>query len=560
MRAVLSVLCVLALAPDASAQVRSLADADLPPGVSEQLQTVIDDPSTVHFAASGFIAGSETIGSNVAAFDGLLTVAGRVEGDIVVVNGDLEFESGAWVMGNVTVVGGSLRGADLATIGGTITIYGEGFSLYRRGERLVSTSRRRWRDRSHGGYDDDGDRWGRSEFLVRIGENYNRVEGLPLQFGPDIWTGGRSPFHVQALAVWRTATGSPFDTREMGYVARAEQFLGSALRVGGSIRSTVQPIESWSLSDTEASLAAALFHEDFRDYYERTGWSAYLRLAPRRSPLDLTIEYRDEDHETAPVRDPWTLFDGEDVWREQPLAAEGNIRLLTGSTELDFTRGSDFHRRGWLLRSVVNHRLDGDLTVPTSASTAPLHFNRSFTSGLIDVRRYQRIGWDAVLGLRAVAGGSAKPEPLPPQFQHALGGAGSLPGYHAFRVDCGARSTLVRRTAGSDEDEFFFPSYGCDRFALIQAEYRGGFDFRLGGHYSPHERDWGWHVDSSINWIVFFDAARAWSYARSDAFDTGTLYDVGGGVILGGFGLYGAVPLNGADRKLSLFVRLGPRF
>jgi hypothetical protein len=38
------------------------------------------------------------------------------------------------------------------------------------------------------------------------------------------------------------------------------------------------------------------------------------------------------------------------------------------------------------------------------------------------------------------------------------------------------------------------------------------------------------------------------------------LYDVGAGVILGGFGIYGAVPLDSRDRGMRFFVRLGPRF
>jgi hypothetical protein len=44
------------------------------------------------------------------------------------------------------------------------------------------------------------------------------------------------------------------------------------------------------------------------------------------------------------------------------------------------------------------------------------------------------------------------------------------------------------------------------------------------------------------------------------ATDTETLYDVGAGIVLGDFGVYGAVPLTGDDRSLRFFVRLGARF
>lgn len=551
MRAVLATLCVLALAHGASAQSLNLHDADLPRGVATQLQSIVDDPATVRYEGPATIPAGTVVSSSVVGFDGLLTIAGRVLGHVIVVNADLMLEPGAEVTGDVTIVAGSLRGGDEAVLGGTVTVYGEGFSLYRGGERVFAS--RHW-GRSR---DRDGRHWGRSEFLVRIEDSYNRVEGLPLQFGPDLWTGGRSPLHVQALATWRTAAGGPGRTEEFGYVARAEQFVGRAFRLGASVRSSVEPIEDWTLSDVETSLAAALFHEDLLDHYEREGWSAYARLAPRGSPLDLTVEYRDERHATVHVRDPWTLFDRDDIWRAQPLVAEGDIQLVSGTAELDFRRGSDFGVRGWLVRGQIRHALGGQLETPANDIVAPRTFVNDFTTGTLDVRTYQRVGWDAVLGLRAVGGGSANRQALPPQFQHALGGAGSLPGYANFALDCGARRVLVRR--GDDAGEqAFFPGYGCDRFALGQVEYRGGFDVHIGDR--RRSDDWGWHVDSSVNWIVFFDAARGWAYDDIGTLDSGTLYDVGAGVILGGLGIYGAVPLSETDRGLRLFVRLGPRF
>ena len=54
-------------------------------------------------------------------------------------------------------------------------------------------------------------------------------------------------------------------------MVRAEQHMGPGGRfsVGGSAHSVVQPIESWQLTNIEASLAAFLLHEDYRDYYKR---------------------------------------------------------------------------------------------------------------------------------------------------------------------------------------------------------------------------------------------------------------------------------------------------
>ncbi|MGH7554738.1 MAG: hypothetical protein ACREMQ_17185, partial [Longimicrobiales bacterium] len=355
MRAVVLALCALSLSGRAfaQAQVSDLRNADLPRGVAEELQAVIDHPSTLRYTGPATIEATRTVPGNLAVFDGLLTIAGRVEGDVVVVNGSIAFESGASVTGNVTVVAGLVRGDDVARIGGTVTVYSEGFDLFRRVERFVSGHDGDWQN--------EHDEYGRSQFRLAISQNYNRVEGLPLEFGPELWSGGRYPFHLQATAIWRTATGSPFDTEDMGYLLRAEQFLPGWVRVGGTFRSTVQPIEDWTISDVEASLATALFHDDFRDYFSRSGWSAYARVAPRHSPLDLRVEYRDESHKTEPVRDPWTLFDHDDLWRPQPLVAEGDVSLLAGSATLDFRKGRDRHPRGSLFRATVLHQLDGDL-------------------------------------------------------------------------------------------------------------------------------------------------------------------------------------------------------
>ena len=58
-----------------------------------------------------------------------------------------------------------------------------------------------------------------------------------------------------------------------------------------------------------------------------------------------------------------------------------------------------------------------------------------------------------------------------------------------------------------------FPSYGCDRFALFQAEFRGNLfmDWSPGwdDEGDPWDDDWNWYpeIDFSPNWAAFFNAA-----------------------------------------------------
>lgn len=568
MRIVPLTMCLLAVATTVQAQERPLAKADLPRYVEARLTAIIENPATKQI--NGPVTIADTVGGNVVVFKGPVVVTGKIEGDLIVVESNIDFQQGATVTGDVTIIGGDATGLESADIGGTVTMYGEGFDLFHRGEKVyaANSSRRRvYRD------DDRGD-WGHSSLLVRTGWNYNRVEGLPVQFGPGIMTSGRNPTHVQALAIWRTAVSGPFNTAEWGYEVRAEQFMGGhrGFRVGASLRSVIDPIEDWQMGKSESSLSTFLLHNDNHDYFQRAGWSAFARYTPRATGLSIAVDYSDENHSAQPARDPWTLFSNNDEWRLQPLVAEGRLRTLNGALELDRRNNSSYPTAGFLVRTELTQALGGSLTIPAAynpvAVAGPpraMPVARQFTNGLIDARVYRAAGPDGTLSLRAVATGALGNTSLPPQFQHALGGVGSLPGYALFAADCGARASSVVRA--DDRNKSFFPYYGCDRTAMLSAEYRGGFDLHLGGFDSRDDENDGydagrWDLDSHPRWIVFFDAGRGWAQGKKTrgAADTGALYDAGAGIQIGDVGIYGALPLTGSDRGLQLFLRFGPRF
>jgi hypothetical protein len=148
-----------------------------------------------------------------------------------------------------------------------------------------------------------------------------------------------------------------------------------------------------------------------------------------------------------------------------------------------------------------------------------------------------------------------------------LGGEGSLPGYGFFALDCGARERRVITAPAEGGPAEFFPAYGCDRFALGQAEYRGELSFRLdlglgGGddgdeEWSEGEGGTGLHAD--LGWVLFADVGRAWT-RDPDLRDEETAADVGFGVLLGRLGVYLAVPVAEGGDGVNLFVRLNPRF
>ena len=95
------------------------------------------------------------------------------------------------------------------------------------------------------------------------------------------------------------------------------------------------------LSNLEASLATFILHKDYRDYYEREGWSAYARFRFPVLPVELRAEYFQEDHAFIPVAGPWSLTKNNRPWRNQPLVAEGDLRYLEAHLTIDSRNSRD---------------------------------------------------------------------------------------------------------------------------------------------------------------------------------------------------------------------------
>lgn len=565
---------VLAWGTPLRGQEPSLERADLPRWVEEDVINFFNDPTTIHFTGRTRIPSTRVILGDVAALGGPFTIAGEVDGDLVVVNGDLVLEAGGAVTGDVLVVGGRVFGEELGEIGGNLRVFAEPLRYIQRGERIALAGTPPERE----GYGPDFP-WGDARFTIKSGQNYNRTEGLPVMFGPSFRTAGANPLRLDLFAIWRTDMGFDLSQDELGYAIRAEQALGGRnnIAVGGTFFSNVEPIEDWGITNLEASLTTFILHDDFRDYYERKGWSAYAEVRLPYTPVEFRAEYFDEEHDFMPVASPWSITKNDDPWREQPLVAEGDVRFMEGTITVDTRNDLNDPTDGWLLRASARRGLGGDIFIPshflsdesTDDPIAPQEFDTDFLTGFLDARTYLRINPGASLNLRGVAGGALNDVPLPPQFQHAIGGVGSLPGHAKFAQDCGARDAtrfFGHRKDGSVVASNAFPYYGCDRFALFQAEFRGSLFMDWGFGWDepqdPWDDDWDWYpkIDFSPSWAAFFNAGRAWNVGDEDV---DTLMDLGLGVFFGDLGIYFAYPLTedaNGNREGNFFIRLSRRF
>jgi len=565
---------LLAVATPLVGQEPTLEEADLPRWVEEDLINFFNDPSTIHFTGRTRIPSTREVLGDVAALGGPFTIAGQVDGDLVVVNGDVVFETGGVVTGDVLIVGGRIYGDDVAQIGGDLRVFDEPLRYVQRGDRIESAGR----PSERGGFGPDFP-WGDVRFTLKSGQNYNRTEGLPIVFGPSFRTAGSNPLRFDLYGIWRTDSGFATSEEEWGYAVGIEQALGgrNTLFVGGSFFSKVDPIEDWGINNLEASLASFILHDDYRDYYQREGWSAFVRFRFPYTPVQIRAEYFHEDHDFMPVTSPWSIRRNDDPWRNQPLVAEGSTRFLEGSLIIDSRNDPGDPSDGWLIQGTVRRGIGGDLAVPAHflsdegppEAVDAVEYDTDFFTGFVDARGYLRINPGASLNLRAVAGGALNDVPLPPQFQHALGGVGSLPGHEPFAQDCGARD--ASRAFDHEKNDVItrhsvFPSYGCDRFALFQAEFRGKLfaDWDLGwdDEGDPWQEDWNWYpeIDFSPTWAAFFNAGKAWNIKGSDQ---DTMVDLGVGIFFGDLGVYYAYPLTedeNGDRNGNFFIRLSRRF
>lgn len=534
--------CALLWAGGLAAQV-PITESALTPDAAAGIIAFYNSAETILNGESHIAQGS-VVGGSVALLDGTLTLAGRIGGQLLIINGDLVVLPGGTVDGNVTVVGGTIRGAQHLEAT-AVQWYRDRLKYELRDGQLVLMRDALIADEISAGREFG---FGRTDLLIASRGAYNRSEGLPVHVGPRLTLGRANPTLLEGLFIFRTAAGFHFDEHDYGYALRAEQFLGGrrAARIGVQIASETVPIETWGLSDREASLAAFVLHRDYRDHYMREGWSAYVASGRRGLPLDWRVEFASQRFHSAQLRDPYSIFDNPDPWRREVGMPEARLNLLRAASLYDTRNENRDPSTGWLIRAEAEHALSVE-----SGSTEG--YAPDYRYGLIDLRRYARLSPYARVSLRVVAAGSLDGEALPPFRQQALGGEGSLPGYERYEFDCGGHDIGAGILAQT-------PFYGCDRLALLQLEYQSNFRW-LARRVSDLGRDFG--LLENVKAVLFFDAGRAWTEEQARGMrGTGPgdfVADAGVGVRFGGVGAYWAFPLSSRGSGANFFVRYGPR-
>ncbi|MBZ0269909.1 BamA/TamA family outer membrane protein, partial [bacterium] len=240
--------------------------------------------------------------------------------------------------------------------------------------------------------------------------------------------------------------------------------------------------DDFRIGTTENSLAAFFFRQDWRDYHEAEGVSAFVRgyAGPDQEVL---VRWRREDHRSVSKTTDWGLFEGETRMRVNRPVDEGQLRALSVAYGLDTRNHRTQPTRGFLART--NWEWAG------GAFGGDFEFQR----GRVDLRRYIKLSPDHFLDIRLLGA-------MIDEAHRAADGGGELDGFAAIpvqeRLYLGGIGTM-RATQ--------FKSLAGDRAVLANVEMRV-------------------EIFDDLQAVVFTDLGDAWVEADAE-FDLKTDAGIG---------------------------------
>ncbi len=417
-RPVLLALAALAVAaPGAAGQAVGL-DPGLPLATRTLLERRLAAPDAVLSTRDTTVATGDTLAGSLVQVGARLVVDGTVTGDVTALGGEVTVHPGARIGGDLLVVGGRLYGTTMARVGGR-QAWQHGTEVHV--ERPTADSlyvaytppSRRFPIQPRGLFG-----------LVPL--EYNGVDGL--LFGVEaqlVLPRGQPYTELYGGPVFRTTRDDV--GWEVGF-ARDVPRLG--LTVGARGYHLTDTAQRWHRPDLTNSLAALLFANDDRAYFDRRGYALWVERS-LGLPFAARVGWRDDRFESLTSRRTFALFADHDDWPDNPSITPGRGRSLGASLVVDRRNVPEFPTRGWYADARVDHwGFGGDF---------------DFDWGQAEARGWVPLGGGTFVGARVVTGGRlGGSDTLAPQFWYRLGGAGTLTGYDALASDlAGDRMALA---------------------------------------------------------------------------------------------------------------------
>ncbi|HEY8257477.1 MAG TPA: BamA/TamA family outer membrane protein [Gemmatimonadales bacterium] len=548
-------------------------DPDLPPGdstivrggpppevVAALIAAFNDSAATRTEGDVTFPEGSSFTG-RLAHFRGSLRIAGRISGPVTVVNATLYLLPGADVEGDILVVGGRLIRSAGASHQGEEQVFWDAAPVSREDDgMLVLRERRRPLGELATARTSFQTGRVRTTLFLATGGTYNRVEGLPIVFGPlfELRPTRGILARLDVRGILRTAGEGSRLTSDFGYTIRGE-LRSSVGGVGGRIYSELGAIEDQPLSASESGWSAFLLQRDYHDYFERVGAGGYAWVQPVRA-FRLELSLRRDHERSVRATDPWSLLRNSDRWRRNPLIDDGHFFTTGVEAVFDTRNQRDFPTTGWYLRARFEHGTSDDVapvTLPDVVRPRVPLGDYAFDRLLLDFRRYSRLTPSLRVNGRLRADGWLAGDRLPVQRRVSLGGPDLLPGYDFRAFTCTPRGF-------SDASALAL----CDRSIVAQLEVRTRLGLNLGYRLKSKDGGRGRFIGIEEADLVFLgDFGKSWlagagpeqvSVNRIPSFDEWKA-DVGIGLDAGEIGAYLAKGLSDGE-PIKFLVRLQRRF
>ncbi|MCX6132653.1 MAG: DUF5686 family protein [Ignavibacteriales bacterium] len=383
--------------------------------------TKVNEDSNVTYQGNTVIQRGDTLNTNVIVKGGDLTIYGHVNGDVLVIGGDVYLRDGAYVGGNIKVINGEVNKDDDAIVMGYID---KGSSKKEKAYREEEKNFRRSSTKLNANWVSETTNL--DNFIFR----YNRVEGLFLGVGSEkryYWDNQRS------YSLYGSA-GYGFKSHHWrGNLGLSRQFAfddGQLIEIEAEAHSLTDTKDDWLIGVQENTAAALLIHEDYRDYYRRDGYGINLGYATQREYItgQLKVGYLADEYRSMENQTEWSFFGGSKQFRPNPAIDDGKMGSIFTSAGLSTVTSTIYGPEGWSILAtaeVADKNLGGVYT-----------FNRY----VADVRRYQPLGRYDNLNIRVRVGSSEGALPLQKTFE--IGGLGTVQGF-PFKGEMGNRMVLM---------------------------------------------------------------------------------------------------------------------
>ena len=451
--------------------------------LAEDTNVIADEDTSVTYEGNTVIEKTDTVNSNVVVKAGTLTVYGRINGDVLVVGGDLKIKDNAYISGNVKIINGEVTKDDDAVVVGYID---KTSSHKEKAYREEAKDFRSASTRLNANWVPETTNL--DNFIFR----YNRVEGLFLGMGSEkryYWDGQKQYSTYGSI-------GYGFKSHNWrGNLGLSRQFAfdeGQLFEFEIEGHSLTDSKEDWLIGTGENTAAAFFIHEDFRDYFQRSGFGVNAGYVVQRDYLtgQVKVGYLSDEYTSMTNQTEWSLFGGNKVFRLNPLINEGMMRSVVGSAGLSTVTTTIYGPEGW------------SMLVTAEVAKQSLKSEFEFNRYVGDIRRYQPLGRYDNLNVRVRVGSSEGVLPIQKTFD--MGGLGTIPAF-PFKGETGNRMLLMNAELVINGDFLgdldFWPSWllreinfvvlsdaGLVRMVPSTALWTDGFDDI---HFSDFQHDVG---------------------------------------------------------------------